>query len=824
MSSKKKLVLVGNGMAGMKAIEEIIAIDKDMFDITVFGAEKYPNYNRILLSTVLAGDAKVDDIILNSEDWYKENNITLHLGKEITEIHRGRKTVTTEDGLTVPFDNVILATGSNPFIIPIPGVKREGVITFRDIKDCEKMMHASKVFKKATVIGGGLLGLEAAKGLINLGMEVTVVHDQSHLMNMQLDQVAGEMLKKSLEDQGMKFLLKKLTSEITGVGGDGHVTGLKFTDNSSIETDLVVMSVGIRPNIELAKKSLLYTNRGVIVNDYLETLTDPSVYALGECVEHRNSCYGLVAPLFEQARILANHITGVASKSYEGSVVSTKLKVSGVNVFSAGDFLGENSDDVIEYRDKNLGIYKKVNLKDNKIIGTVLFGDTELGPTLFQKMLDENIISDDDRPSLLFGSSFGLGDAGHSGLSQIENMADDAVVCGCNGITKGAVVDAIKTKGLTTREEVTGCTKAAGSCGGCAPLVDSILATVLGTSFETSNKKKPICKCTNLTHEEVKEEIKENELLEVMDAMKFLNWKGEGCHVCRPALNYYIQMIFPNDTTDDSLSRVANERNHGNIQKDCTYSVIPRIYGGLTNGDDLIKLGKVAKKYNINDVKITGGQRIGLFGVKKEDLTNVWKDLDMNAGFAYGKALRTAKTCVGSKWCRFGTQDSMSVGIELEKIFGRMWTPAKFKIGVSGCPRNCAEATIKDLGVVGVEGGYELYVAGNAGVKVRPSDLLALVKTEDELIELSKAYVQYYREDARHNERTAVWVERVGLEAIKAQVVDNIEKRNELVSTIDAHLETLTKDPWKEIIDKEEQVKDEVEKSFLLPLQVGGSN
>lgn len=813
METKQKLIMIGNGMAGMRAIEEILDIDRDLYDITVFGAEKTPNYNRILLSSVLAGETSFKDIIINDEDWYSENNINLHLGKKITEIQRGYKKIISEDGEEFEYDKLIIATGSNAFIIPIPGVDLQGVVTFRNIEDCEKMKEASKNFKQAAVIGGGLLGLEAAKGLLNLGMEVTVIHDQDYLMNMQLDRTAALMLKKELETQGMKFLLKTLTSEIcsdtmTEEGSQsGRVSGLRFTDGSTLKCDLVAMSVGIRPNIELAQKSHLYTNRGIIVNDYMQTITDSAIFAVGECIEHRNITYGLVAPLFEQAKILAYHLTNRGFKSYEGSVTSTKLKVSGVNVFSAGNFHSTEGSDTIEFTDKSKGVYKKIVLKDDIIQGAVMFGNTKEGSRIFQLMTDSQIIDDAQRQSLIF-SSANIGDIGHSGINEAAQMAPNTIVCGCNGVTKQHIVTAIKEQGLTSREDIVSCTKAAGSCGGCATIVDDILASVLGSSFEVSTMNKPICKCTKLTHEELKENIKEMSLSSVKEVISVLDWTTEGCHVCRPAINYYLEMTDPHKAEEDRYSRVANERIHGNIQKDGTYSVIPRIYGGLTKGDELIKIGEVANKYNISDVKITGAQRIGLFGVKKEDLIDVWDDLGMPSGFAYGKALRMVKTCVGNKWCRFGTQDAMGLGIKLEKIFGRIWTPAKTKMAVSGCPRNCAEASIKDIGIVGVEGAYEVYIGGNGGVTVRAGDLLCNATTDEEVINIVKAYTQFYRENARHNERTAPWIERVGLQTIKENVVEDLEKRDALIERIDDYLSTLKEDPWNERIierKKEEQ-------------------
>jgi nitrite reductase (NADH) large subunit len=800
MSDRKKLVMIGNGMAGVRAIEEILEANPDMFDITIFGAEAHPNYNRILLSHVLAGDMEVEDIILNDEQWYADNGITLHLGKRVREIQRGYKKVVAEDGTEAEYDKLIIATGSNPFMIPIPGADKQGIITFRNIEDCDVMFEAAKAHQTAVVIGGGLLGLEAAKGLVSLGMDVTVVHDQPTLMNMQLDETAGDLLRISLEEQGIKFRLSTLTAAILGME---RATGLLFTDGSMLDCDLLVMAVGIRPNIELARKAGIYCKRGIVVNDHMQTLTDASICAVGECTEHRGVTYGTVAPLYEQARILANLITGQGLKSYGGSEVSTRLKITGVDVFSAGNFQSTPESDVIEYQDRAGGIYKKLVLEDNKITGAVMFGDTADGPIFFN-MLQEGRDVSVRRSSLLFDQSH-LGDSGHSGINHISAMTDDTIVCGCNGTTKKSIVKAITKEGCITRKEVTACTKAGGSCGGCVGLVEQLLASVLGTAFDASKQKESICGCTKLTHEEVKDEIRDQHLTGVHETMQALLWKGEGCHVCRPAINYYIGMIWPLEAVDDRFSRVVNEKMHANIQKDGSYSVIPRVFGGEADADYLIRMGEVAKKYNIKTIKITGGQRIGLYGVKKEDLVAVWRDLDMSSGFAYGKALRTVKTCVGSEWCRFGTQNSTAMGIRLEKIFDRSWYPAKTKLAASGCPRNCAEATIKDLGVVGVEGGWEIYVGGNGGVKVRACDLLCLVKTDDEVVEIAKAYLQHYRETGRHNERCAPWLERLGLDRVRQAVVEDIDSRQSLVERMDLYLSTLTADPWHERLKDEAQ-------------------
>ncbi|MHA6487963.1 NADPH-nitrite reductase [Bacillus cabrialesii] len=794
---KKQLVLVGNGMAGVRAIEEILSVGKDEFQITIFGAEPHPNYNRILLSKVLQGDTDIKDITLNDWDWYEENNIQLYTNETVIKVDPENKTVITDADRIQPYDELILATGSVPFILPIPGADKKGVTAFRDIKDTDTMLAASKQYKKAAVIGGGLLGLEAARGLLNLGMEVSVIHLAPFLMERQLDAAAGRLLQNELEKQGMTFLLEKQTEEIIG---DGRVEGLRFTDGTSIEADLVVMAVGIRPNTALGAESGIPVNRGIIVNDYMETEI-PHIYAVGECAEHRGIAYGLVAPLYEQAKVLAKHICGIETKPYEGSVLSTQLKVSGVEVFSAGDFDESEEKKAVKVFDEQDGIYKKIVLRGNQIVGAVLFGDSSEGNRLFTMIQKEADITETSKISILQPLNQ------EAGTSITAAMSDDEIICGCNGVSKGAIIQAIQEKGCSSTDEIKACTGASRSCGGCKPLVEEILQHTLGSDFDASAQKEAICGCTTLSRDEIVEEIKAKGLSHTREIMNVLGWKTpEGCSKCRPALNYYLGMINPTKYEDDRTSRFVNERMHANIQKDGTYSVVPRMYGGVTNSTDLRKIADVVDKYEIPLVKMTGGQRIDLIGVKKEDLPKVWNDLDMPSGYAYGKTLRTVKTCVGEQFCRFGTQDSMALGIALEKKFEGLNTPHKVKMAVSACPRNCAESGIKDLGVVGIDGGWELYVGGNGGTHLRAGDLLMKVKTNEEVLEYAGAYLQYYRETANYLERTSAWLERVGLSHVQS-VLNDPEKRQELNDRMNETL-SVHKDPWKDFLENKQTSKE----------------
>ena len=794
---KEKLVLVGNGMAGIRTLEELLKLAPEKYEITVFGAEPYPNYNRILLSPVLCGEKRFEDIVLNDDAWYAGHGIALHKGKKVVAIDRHKRQVKAEDGTTANYDRLLLATGSNPFLLPVPGKDLPGVVAFRDLWDVEVMLTAARQCRHAVVIGGGLLGLEAANGLMKQGMKVTVVHLPDLLMDRQLDAASARMLKKSLEERGLQFVLKGVTREIIG---KKSVQGVVLEDGRELTADLVVMAVGIRPNIELAKKAGLYCERGIMVSDTMQSY-DPGIYAVGECVQHRGQTYGLVAPLFEQAKVCANHLAHHGIARYEGSITSTKLKVTGIDLFSAGDFTGDDSTEEIVLQDAGRGMYKKVVLKDNRIRGAVMYGDTLDGTWYFQLMRDGTDVSS-LRDKLLFGQAH-LGDAGHGDIkSRVVSMPDNAEICGCNGVCKGAIVKAITDKKLFTLEEVRAHTKASSSCGSCTGLVENLLAATLGGDYSTAPKKKPLCPCTEHTHDDVRGAIRDQKLKSIRAVMEKLEWKTpDGCSKCRPALNFYLLVAWPGEYVDDSQSRFINERVHANIQKDGTYSVVPRIWGGETTPAELRSLAEIAEKYKVPTVHITGGQRIDFLGVKKETLPVMWGDLS-KAGFvsghAYGKAIRTVKTCVGKTWCRFGTQDSTTMGIDLEKMTWGSWTPHKFKLAVSGCPRNCAEATIKDFGVVCVDSGYELHVGGNGGVKVRATDFLCAVKTPEEVMEYCAAFLQVYREEAHYLERTAPWVERVGLAYVKQRVAEDEVGRRALAERFRYSQKFAQIDPWAE--------------------------
>jgi nitrite reductase (NADH) large subunit len=790
---KSKLVMVGNGMAGVRTLEELLKIAPDFYDITVFGAEPHPNYNRILLSPVLAGEQTIDEIILNPTSWYQENGIHLHLGKKVVSVDRTRRVVRAADGTEAAYDRLLLSTGSTPFILPVPGKDLKGVIAYRDIADTNTMIEAAASHRNAVVIGGGLLGLEAANGLMRRGMQVTVVHLMPWLMERQLDEVAGKLLQQSLEQRGIRFEIGAHTQELIG-DKDGRVLALKLKDGRELPADLVVMAAGIRPNTELAEKMGLHCNRGIVVNDTLQTITDPRIYAVGECAAHRGIAYGLVAPLFEQGKVCATHLAHFGIGRYTGSQTSTKLKVTGIDLFSAGNFMGGDDCEEIVLSDPIGGVYKKLVIKDDKLIGACLYGDTVDGSWYFKLLRDGRKVAD-IRDRLMFGES-NIGDVGHEGHSKAAAMADSDEVCGCNGVNKGTICKAIKDKGLFTLEEVRKHTKASASCGSCTGLVEQLLMFTAGGDYSKAPAKKAMCGCTDASHQEARDAIRAEHLLTIDSVYKRLGWRTpNGCSSCRPAVNYYLISTWPKEALDDPQSRFINERSHANIQKDGTYSVVPRMWGGETTADELRRIADVVDKYKIPTVKVTGGQRIDLLGVKKEDLVGVWRDIGMPSGHAYAKALRTVKTCVGSEWCRFGTQDSTQMGKDLERALWRMYAPHKVKLAVSGCPRNCAEAGIKDVGVIGVDSGWEIYVAGNGGIKTEVAQFLCKLKTPAEVLEYSGAFLQLYREEGWYLERTVHYLNRVGLDYVKKKILEDAAGRRALWERLQFSLDG-EPDPW----------------------------
>ena len=795
MKEKLKLVVIGNGMAPGRMLEDLIEKNPDACDITIFNAEPRVNYNRLMLSPVLSGEKSYQDIITHDDDWYAERNITLHKASAISAIDRSAKTVTSYNGITCSYDKLVIATGSDPFIIPIPGKELDGVLTYRDLDDVEAMIEVSNSTGHAVVIGGGLLGLEAAAGLKAQGMDVTVLHLMPTLMERQLDPAAGFLLERAFENLGIKVITKANTHEI--MGEDGKVTGVKLDDGTELPCKMVVMAVGIKPSAELATSCGLDTNRGILVSDDMRT-SDPDIFALGECVEHRGQCYGLVAPLYEMASVIAENLIDGTSE-YTGSVTATKLKVTGIDLYSAGDFAeGEDREEIV-LRDASGGIYKRLVLKDNKIIGAVLYGDTADGPWFFD-LLKKGADISEMRDTLIFGQAYQGGEA-LDPLAAVAALPDDAEICGCNGVCKSKITGKISELGLTTLDDVRAHTKASASCGTCTGLVEQLMTLTLGDAYNP-NAVTPMCGCTHLGHSEVRRLIKAKNLKTIPEVMQELEWStSTGCAKCRPALNYYLVCDWPDEYADDYQSRFINERVHANIQKDGTYSVVPRMWGGMTSSSELRAIADVVDKFDIPAVKVTGGQRIDMLGIKKENLPAVWADLG-EAGFvsgqAYAKGLRTVKTCVGTNWCRFGTQDSTGLGIKLEKFMWGSWTPAKLKMAVSGCPRNCAEATCKDIGIICVDSGYEIHFAGAAGLDIKGTEILGNVETEEQVMEHVVALAQMYREQGHYLERIYKWAKRIGLDEIRAQIMDDEDKRKAYYDRFVFSQKFAQVDPWSE--------------------------
>ncbi|WP_172331901.1 nitrite reductase large subunit NirB [Mangrovicoccus sp. HB161399] len=788
-----KLVVIGAGMASGRALEHILETRAGDWEITLFNAEPRGNYNRLMLSPVLSGERTYEEIVTHGDAWYRRNGITCRFGERVTAIDRERRIVVGERG-EVPYDKLILGTGSDPFIPPLAGNDLDGVISYRDLEDTNRMIRAAASPEaRAVVIGGGLLGLEAAAGMRMRGMEVTVVHIMGHLMERQLDESAAYLLQKALSERGIRILCSARSEEI--LGSDGRVRALRLDDGTELACDLLVMAAGIRPNTSLASAAGLEVNRGVVVDDHMVT-SDPDILALGECVEHDGAVFGLVAPLYDQAHVVAATLAD-ESRRFVRKDVAAKLKVTGCDLYSAGDFAAGEGREEIVFRDPGRGVYKRLVLSDSRIIGIVLYGDTADGPWFHRLMKDRADISG-VRETVIFGPAHQAGMAGDP-LAAIAALPPEAEICGCNGVCKGDVVSAIKS-GAGTIPLIRTATKASASCGSCTGLVEKLLKSSLGDVYAA--EKETMCACTPLTHEDVRRLIVSRGLKSMPAVMQECGWKTScGCSSCRPALNFYLLAAWPLEYQDDPQSRFVNERNHANIQKDGTYSVVPRMWGGITTPAELRAIADAAETYGVSMVKVTGGQRIDLLGVEKADLPRIWADLNaagLVSGHAYSKGLRTVKTCVGSEFCRFGTQDSTGLGIKLEKLLWGSWTPHKVKLAVSGCPRNCAEATCKDIGIICVDSGYEIGVAGAAGMELKETEPLAKVATEAEALEIAAAFVQLYRENARYLYRPYKWVGKVGLDWVRTKVVEDTASRKALAERFEISQSVYRKDPWAE--------------------------
>lgn len=786
---RERLVVIGNGIAGTAAVENLVA-KKAPYEIIVYGAEPYVGYNRVLLSDILTGAKELRDTLLKNGEWYFENNVRLCVNNKVSAIDPVEKKLMDGEGNWISFDKLIIATGSNPVVPSIPGIEKKGIFTFRNVRDAESIISFSNHKHTAAIIGGGLLGLEAAISLAQRGLYVTVYHHGEKLMGHQLDDEAGAILKKELERKGIAVHLNHSAIEFIG---DGAVEGISFSNGKAYQADMVVVSTGISPNLELAKKAGIQTRRGIIVDDYMET-SRQGVFAIGECLEHRGKTYGIVSPIRDQAKVIAGALSGSKEIKYEGTVEATALKVAGIDLVSIGDFTGTSpGSESLIYSDRALSHYKKVVLQGNRVVGAILMGDVTDHHRLLQLVKNQVDITL-FRKTVLTNSSEEKG-AGHVVLG------DDDVVCGCTGVVKKTIVDAVHKHELTSREGIGEKTKACTSCKSCGPLVDQVLQEVLGGEFvPVAEKPKTFCKCFTISKKELVLRIRTMELKSVSEVLNSLG-NGIGCAYCKPGLSYLLSEIWMERHREEKGARFINDRVHANIQKDGTFSVVPRIYGGITSPKELRKIANVAEKFNVPMVKITGGQRIDLLGVKKETLPLIWAELGMPSGHAYAKAARTVKTCVGSEFCRFGVQNSVSFGIQMEKLFEGLHAPHKLKMAVSGCPRNCAESYVKDIGVVAIQTGWEIYVGGAAGMTVRKGDLLASVKTDDEALRLATLFLQYYREEGNYLERTYDFVTRVGMEKIKKELLDPESKKAETLLQHFNLAKMAVVDPWKAEIE-----------------------
>ncbi|MEV7133956.1 nitrite reductase large subunit NirB [Arthrobacter sp. NPDC093128] len=802
-AARRRLVVIGNGMAGARAVEEILARGgAEQFTITMFGDEPYGNYNRIMLSHVLSGEESDADIFLNSLHWYQDNNITLHAGVRVERIDRFTKYVFANNGHVVPYDVLIIATGSQSFMPPMDGLYtpsgsiKPGVFTFRTIDDTRNMVqHAQQDRppegeRSAVVIGGGLLGLEAARGLQSHGIDVDVVHSGGHLMNAQMGPDGGAILRRSVEALGIRV---HTGSRTTAVLGTDRVIGVRLRDRPDIGCDMVVVAAGIRPNVDIAVLSGLHVERAIVVDDQLRVVDEDDIYAVGECVQHRGEVYGLVAPLWEQAVVLANHVTGADSTAaYLGSRIATKLKVAGVEVASMGLQGPEReTDEHIVFSEPSRGVFKSIVIRDNKMVGATLLGDSRKVAYLTQAF-DKGLPLPEERISLMFDLG---GPAEEQGVAELD---DDAQVCNCNGVSKRSLVDTVKG-GCNTVAGAMDATRAGKGCGSCKLLVKQVVEWAAGGAVEEDPAASYYVPGIPLDKASLMAAIRKQGLRSVSSVFAALAPGSAEDAKSKMGLASLMKMMLADQYIDERDARFINDRVHANIQRDGTFSVVPQMKGGVTSVQQLRRIADVAEKHNIPLIKLTGGQRIDLLGVPKEDLPQVWADLDMPSGYAYGKSFRTVKTCVGKDFCRYGTGDSTKLGIEIESRFQGIEAPAKLKLAVSGCPRNCAESLVKDVGVVAVEGGrWELYVGGAAGAHIRKGDLLATVDDPEEVKVLTGRFMQYYRENANWLERTYAFVPRVGIDHIRAVVVDDAEG---IAAALDAAMQASVDsyvDPWTE--------------------------
>jgi nitrite reductase (NADH) large subunit len=769
--ANRGILVVGGGIAGQAVCEAVRARDPHVA-LTLVCGEPHAPYDRVRLGTLLTEEGDLDALRLRPDAWYEDARVRLLVGRRVTALDPVAGVATLGDGMLLHFDRAVLCTGSDPLVPPLEGAGAIGVHVFRDPADCARIAAGSG---HAAVIGGGLLGLEAAYALARRERPVTVVHLVDRLMERQLDAPAAALLAPAIEALGVDVRLEHATEAILASGG--HVRGLAFAGGSELACSQVVVAVGIRPHVELARAAALQVERGVVVDDRMVT-SHPHVLAVGECAQHRGVVHGIVAPIHDQAAVAADTLTG-RDNVYAGSIPTAKLKVMGIDLVTAG--VTEGAHEVV-VSDGAAGTYRKlVTDGDGTVRGAILLGDARGAELLTDAVRTAR--ATDDALALLAEAS----------QATAAELPDGAQVCNCNGVCKGEIVDAIRGSGLGSTQEVVSVTRAGSGCGSCKPLVSELLALERDGAAEAPAY---LCPCRRQTREELAALVRERDVVSVSELGEACG-AGRDCGACKPGLSYLLEERQAGRFRQERHAKFINDRVHANIQNDGTFSVVPRIRGGVVTPDELRRIADVADKYDVPMVKITGGQRIDLLGVRKQQLPAVWEDLGMPSGYAYSKAVRTVKTCVGTDFCRFGLGDAIAVGIALERAMEGLHTPHKVKSAVAGCPRNCSEAYVKDIGLVAVEGGWEVYVGGAAGGTVRKGDLLARTGSAEDASQIALAFLQHYREHGEHLERTYGFLERVGLDAVKEAVLP-AERRAALLGRFAIAKAACDPDPWQE--------------------------
>lgn len=799
----KHIVVIGNGMVGYKFCEKLVAKQKNghRFALTVFGEEPRVAYDRVHLSAYFDGKT-ADDLTLAPAEWYAANGINLYLTDPVVDIDRDRKEVRSHHGVVVPYDYLVLATGSSAFVPPVNGVEKDGVFVYRTIEDLDLIQSYARKASRGAVLGGGLLGLEAAKALLDLGLdEAHVIEFAPRLMPRQIDDAGSGILQRQLESLGLTIHLSKSTQQITG---DDTITGMQFADGSHLDVDMLIISAGIRPRDELAKAAGLATHPrgGIVVDTFLQT-SDPSIFAIGECAVAHHMIYGLVAPGYEMAETVATRLMG-DEKEFKPFDMSTKLKLIGTDVGSFGDpFAAEPTCRTIVYENKAKGIYKRINITEDgkELLGGILVGDAEQYNMLLQTCKNKTVLPPNPE-DLILGSR-----GGEEAGAGIMALPDDALICSCEAITKATLCHEIGENGHTTVDSLKKATKACTGCGGCTPLVKDLIQGVL--KQQGHYIRNILCEHFDYTRQELLDLVKINGLKTfgvVLDQFGH----GDGCEVCKPAVASILASLWNENILEQGRATIqdSNDRFLANIQKGGTYSVVPRIPGGEITPDKLIVIGQVAKKYGLY-TKITGGQRIDLFGAHVGDLPLIWEELiaaGFESGHAYGKSLRTVKSCVGSTWCRYGVQDSVSFAIEVEERYKGVRSPHKIKSAVSGCIRECAEAQSKDFGIIATEKGWNLYVGGNGGSKPQHAQLLASDIDKGTCIRYIDRFLMFYIKTADPLTRTATWLNKLegGMSYLKAVVIDDVlgiaqDLENEMQLLVD----TFTCE-WTEVVENPE--------------------